>query len=72
MEWVEALVRKHFAERNPRTGQYTDALTSDLGMRRTHSDHHLMFTSKGSFIRPFCREVRVGDCTHLFLEYLGD
>ncbi|RYP00330.1 hypothetical protein DL766_007159 [Monosporascus sp. MC13-8B] len=58
MEWVETLVRRHFAERNPRTGQYTEALAADLGMRRTHSDHYLKFTSKGSFIRPFCRKVR--------------
>ena len=25
MEWVETLVRRHFAERTPRTGQYTEA-----------------------------------------------
>jgi hypothetical protein len=59
MEWVEALVRRHFAERSPRTGQYTDSLTADLGMKRSYNEHHLMFTSKGSFIRPFCRKVKV-------------
>ncbi|KAH7303083.1 hypothetical protein B0I35DRAFT_485474 [Stachybotrys elegans] len=57
MEWVEAFVRRYFAERSPRTGQYTDDLAADLGNRRTKHDHHLIFTSKGSFIRPFCREV---------------
>ena len=59
MEWVETLVRRQFAERNPRTGQYTEALAAELGIRRTNNDHHLVFTSKGPFIRPFCREVRV-------------
>ncbi|XDG08902.1 hypothetical protein ABKA04_008517 [Annulohypoxylon sp. FPYF3050] len=58
MEWVETLVRRHFAERNPRKGQYTEPLAADLGMRRTYNDHHLVFTSKGSFIRPFCRKVK--------------
>ncbi|KFA70940.1 hypothetical protein S40288_10226 [Stachybotrys chartarum IBT 40288] len=79
MEWVEAFVRRHFSERSPRTGQYTDDLAGDLGMRRTRHDHHLIFTSKGSFIRPFCRKVmmdveqsdsRVGRYIGAFVPYL--
>ncbi|KAI0895389.1 hypothetical protein F4806DRAFT_80154 [Annulohypoxylon nitens] len=79
MEWVETLVRRHFAERNPRKGQYTEPLAADLGMRRTYNDHHLVFTSKGSFIRPFCRKVKssssesdtgVGRYVGAFIPYL--
>ena len=59
MEWVETLVRRHFAERSPRAGQYTDVLAADLGMKRTRQDHHLVSTSRGAFVRPFCRGVKV-------------
>ncbi|KAH6955850.1 hypothetical protein BKA56DRAFT_231914 [Ilyonectria sp. MPI-CAGE-AT-0026] len=58
MEWIEALMRRHFAERSPRTAQYTKEFARDLGIGRTRDEHHLMFTSKGSFVRPFCREVK--------------
>lgn len=59
MDWVETLTRRHFAERGPQAGQDTGDFAADLGMQRTLRDHHLMFTSKGPFIRPFCRKIDV-------------
>jgi hypothetical protein len=59
MEWVEALVRRHFSEREPALASYTEAMASELGIRRTQRNPHLIPTAMGSFIRPYSCKVEV-------------
>lgn len=59
MEWVEALVRRHFSEREPALASYTEAMASELGIHRTQRNPHLIPTEMGSFIRPYSCKMEV-------------
>lgn len=59
MEWVEALVRRHFSARESEEAQYNEDIATELGIERTQRAQHLIPTSLGSFIRPHICKTRV-------------